>query len=130
MSLSLLETSLESLQQKMQQVGSPELLSLEQSDNKISLSLFIPEDLSWFKGHFPEQAVLPGVVQLHWVGLFSQLLFDSLSTFKVVNNLKYKQMVLPNTELNLVLEYNADKQKVAFVYENEDERFSSGSLQF
>ncbi len=122
--------TVEALQQKLDSEGSPDILAIQQDDKTIELSLFVPENLSWFKGHYPEQPVLPGVVQVDWAGKFSQLLFEQLNNFRGINNLKYKSMVLPNTKLELVLEYKEDKQQVKFTYKNVDDTFSSAILQF
>ena len=123
-------SDIEILKAKINTAEYPELLASSYVDNKVKLQLFIPDDLSWFKGHFPEQPVLPGVVQVHWAGSFSKLLFENLTDFKGINHIKYKTMILPNTQLDQVLEYKTNKQQVVFTYQNGEELFSSGILQF
>lgn len=94
----------------------------------------ISSDLSWFVGHFPEQAVLPGVVQTHWAGQLSCALFP-VGDFHQINNLKFKSMILPNTTVTLHLIYKQEKNSVAFRYENsqsesQNDIFTTGSLLF
>jgi len=93
------------------------------------VDLFIQQELSWFVGHFPEQPVLPGVVQTHWACEFAQHIF-ALKGLKKVSNLKFKTMVLPDTELTLKISFNQAKNVVAFSYQNDNETFSTGSLLF
>jgi len=93
------------------------------------LSLLIPSDLSWFVGHFPEQPVLPGVVQTHWACELAQHFF-LIKDLRKVKNLKFKTMVLPNISLDLELKFNDQKNTVSFEYKNQEESFSTAILQF
>lgn len=106
-----------------------EFNSLVISDESISVGMFIQPGLSWFTGHFPDQPVLPGVVQTHWVCELAQQLF-TVKGLKKVNNLKFKTMVLPGTQLTLKLSFNALKNSVVFSYQNDNDTFSTGSLLF
>jgi len=107
---------------------------IENADEKTitaKINCLVPADLSWFAGHFPEQAVLPGVVQTHWAGELSVALFP-VSDFQQVNGLKFKSMILPDTKLALTLVFKAEKNSVAFRYENSQSEmvFTTGSLLF
>jgi len=99
------------------------------TDNSVTLNLYIQPQLSWFVGHFPEQPVLPGVVQTHWACELAQHFF-SVTEVEKVNNVKFLTMILPETELTLSLSLNAEKKTVAFSYKNEQETFSQGSFRF
>lgn len=97
------------------------------------LSLTINEDISWFAGHFPEQAVLPGVVQIHWATQLSKILFakeGATLSFRAANNVKFKTMILPGQTLELHIKFNRDKNSVAFSYQKQEEQFSTGTLVF
>lgn len=104
----------------------------QQTDAEVSqyvISILVDSNISWFTGHFPEQAVLPGVVQTHWAGQISDLLF-SPGCFQSVLNLKFKQMILPETQVDLILAYSPDKARVSFSYQSQDVSYTSGVLQF
>lgn len=107
----------------------PQLRHWQLADNVLSADLFVPNELSWFAGHFPEQAVLPGVVQTHWAGQISQCAFP-VADFCQVNGLKFKSMIMPDTALTLRLQYKAEKNSVAFTFVNDDTVFSTASLVF
>ncbi|MGH1428522.1 MAG: hypothetical protein ACRBEE_11335 [Arenicella sp.] len=103
--------------------------ALSNTDATVELNIHIQDDLSWFAGHFPEQPVLPGVVQTHWACELAQHLFV-LKGIQKVSNLKFKTMILPNTQCVLKMTFNAEKKSVSFVFANEETTFSTGSLVF
>jgi len=78
----------------------PVFNQVELIDGQVNLVLGIPENLSFFAGHFPEQAVLPGVVQIHWAGELGKLLFN-IEGFAALKNVKFNSMVLPNSQIIL-----------------------------
>ena len=47
--------------------------ALENTHDQVSIDIHIQSDLSWFVGHFPQQPVLPGVVQTHWAVSYTHL---------------------------------------------------------
>ena len=55
----MLEISNELLSQTFTGNEWPVFRDVEQIDEIINLQLMIPDNLSYFAGHFPEQAVLP-----------------------------------------------------------------------
>lgn len=112
----------------------PLIESLVHVENGVELELSVTEDLSYFEGHFPEQAVLPGVIQVHWVGELAGKLFSdqniSIGYFSELKSLKFNSMVLPNTKLNLKLQFNAERNSLTFSYFSENDKYSSGVLGF
>ncbi len=111
----------------------PRLLNYKAEGDEVRVSLAISNDISWFAGHFPEQAVLPGVVQVHWATVLSRSIFASVLSeceFKAVNNLKFKTVILPDQTIDLILQYKPTKSMVSFTYRSEDDVFSTGTLVF
>ncbi|MFC4701784.1 3-hydroxyacyl-ACP dehydratase FabZ family protein [Glaciecola siphonariae] len=108
----------------------PEILSVDVAELKALITLHVPEDLSWFDGHFPEQKVLPGVVQIDWAGKFSKALLLNSERFSQLTNVKFKSMVMPNTQMSLELTYLPEKHLIKFHFFSEHDSFSSGSFKF
>ena len=108
----------------------PQILSIDSADNSVLITLHVPDQLSWFDGHFPEQKVLPGVVQVDWAGKLARALFVKDDAFQQLSNIKFKTMVMPDTAMQLELTFNATKHSIKFTYFNETDSFSSGSFKF
>lgn len=108
----------------------PQIARAETSPDSASLSIHVPDDLSWFDGHFPEQKVLPGVVQIDWAGKLAKALFTELGQFKQLSNIKFKTVVMPNTDLELELTYDAAKGNVKFHFFNQSDSYSMGIFKF
>ena len=107
----------------------PVFEQLELVDNTLVMQLYVPSDLRFFAGHFPEQPVLPGVVQIHWVGELANYLFG-LDAFQALKNVKFNSMVLPDNKVSLSMEHKLDKQTLRFAFSSETDKFSSGVLAF
>ena len=111
----------------------PTFNRLNLDHNIAELEFNVDPKLAYFEGHFPQQAVLPGVVQVHWVGKLSAELFAAQGFFSM-QKVKFVNMVLPGSELRLSMQVNPSKQTVAFVYTEccgqEIKIISSGELKF
>jgi len=90
--------------------------------------LFISGELAFFDGHFPEQAVLPGVTQLDWAVKLGCNAFGYNANVATLEVLKFQQLILPNTYVDLVIEHQAHKSKLIFSYRDGDKRFASGRI--
>ena len=108
----------------------PTFLALENDKHSANLTLSVSDTLFWFYGHFPQQAILPGVAQTHWAALLSIKLFFIEHPLSNINNLKFKHIIVPNTEINLSLKKKADHDQVSFNYYHEERVFSSGILKY
>ena len=114
----------------------PELIAQSVDGNLAQLSLRIPENLLYFEGHFPEQPIVPGVVQLQWAEHFMRCcfadIFDGLGEtsfyIKDMEVIKFQQLMLPGHLVKLALKLDREKQKLHFEYSAEDKVFSSGRL--
>lgn len=110
----------------------PEVLSVVSSENIQQILLFIQPNNHWLEGHFPQQALVAGVVQTHWAGKFSESLFG-LQNVQQIDNLKFQDVILPDQEIELSLEFNSTNHSVKFRYHRpgkNDQIFSEGKLQF
>ncbi len=86
----------------------------EIGDNYIIGVKFVNEDEDYFKGHFPEEPVMPGVLQLETMAQVGGVLIlstvdnpkDYLTFFMKIDNAKFKKKVIPGDtiifKLNLI----------------------------
>ncbi|PCK01118.1 MAG: hypothetical protein COA42_23385 [Alteromonadaceae bacterium] len=90
-----------------------------------SYDFSLPEDLLFFKGHFFDRPILPGVVQLNWV---MECLEDfQLGEFSSLTRLKFMKPIFPNTPLTLNIT-SKNSSSVKFRYFNSSHNFSSGNV--
>ncbi|WP_299795055.1 thioester dehydrase [uncultured Shewanella sp.] len=106
----------------------PRVLSKESKEDAVEWRLFIDEELPFFNGHFPQQAVLPGVTQLDWAIRLGCEHFDYPVEVATLEVLKFQQLMLPNSEVTLAISQNAAKTKLIFSYFDDEKRFASGRI--
>lgn len=126
----MIEVDHEQLKSLFKESERPIINKLSQSENSVLVDVHVPQSLAWFEGHFPEQAVLPGVVQIDWAGKLSRALLINSGKFAQLVNIKFKSMVLPNTDLTIELVYVPEKGNVKFHLFNQESSFSTGVLKF
>jgi hypothetical protein len=66
--------------------------------------LYIPGDLIWFDGHFPDHPILPGVVQLDWAIELGKKLGFSAEKFTAIPRVKFSALTLPGMIMKLSVE--------------------------
>ncbi|MBX2867269.1 MAG: hypothetical protein KTR18_01230 [Acidiferrobacterales bacterium] len=110
----------------------PTISDIRFDGDTLSLALNVTSDLKWFEGHFPDNPVLPGVVQVHWAVSLAKKLLVNNADFNQVENLKFKSVVLPET--NLTLHYtglqSGEKIRFSFNASETGEVHSEGRLTF
>lgn len=94
----------------------PPILHSNIGIDNIELRLLVAADLESFKGHFPEQAVLPGVTQLDWAVRLGCQYFGYCEAVANLEVLKFQQLILPGQEVTLSISNNAAKGKLTFAY--------------
>lgn len=108
---------------------------LSQTDEGATLRFELSPALLWFKGHFPDQPVLPGVAQLHWVNHFARELLGLDGIFNGLQSVKFIQPAVPRQTLRLELVWSAAKNQLRFTFRldshaPEQTVVSSGKIQF
>lgn len=99
-------------------------------DHALRLELRVAPNVSWFDGHFPGHPVLPGIVQLHWAVGFARAAWPGLDGARGVQNLKFRQPVLPGSELSLRLDLDPDTRTLRFGFGASGQPCSTGRVQF
>ncbi|WP_347253807.1 hydroxymyristoyl-ACP dehydratase [Leminorella grimontii] len=84
--------------------------------------------LFWFKGHFPEQALLPGVTQIHWVLHYAREAFALDLSFSGIDVVKFQRPLFPNEDIVLTLAWDDEKKKLNFQYGCQGAIASSGRI--
>jgi len=110
----------------------PQLLEtqLSSADETVQLSFFVPKDLDYFNGHFPNAPILAGVVQLHWAVEYAKEQFSF--NHKSVQNLevlKFKAVIVPGQNLQLILTKKSE-DKIVFSYFSDKGQHASGRIVF
>lgn len=111
-------------------ITDPEILEVLQQDGQVILHLRVQPELSWFEGHFPEVALLPGVVQTTWVVQFGRRYFDLPPQFQSMSNMKFMRFIMPGTHIELHLKYRSDKGELVFEYREGTAVCASGRMGF
>lgn len=91
-------------------------LNVEKHSDTANVQLYIPENLFWFQGHFPEQPLLPGVTQLTWVMHYCQTLLGIKPNLASIDVIKFQRPILPNSTVNLALIWQPASHKLQFQY--------------
>ncbi|WP_448564089.1 ApeI family dehydratase [Thalassotalea ganghwensis] len=106
----------------------PDVIEILSQKDEVSLRLFIGENIEYFEGHFPQAAILPGVVQLDWAIHYAKQHFIlASSSVKNVEVLKFQVVIAPNSEVTLSLSQKSP-HKFTFSYSSNKGVHSSGRI--
>mgnify|MGYP000399435920 CR=1 FL=1 len=108
----------------------PNVLTTEITDDSTVLTLLVPEELLYFDGHFDQASLLPGVVQIDWAVYFGQKIFDYTGEFSGLEVIKFKDVISPNQQVELTLQFKENKNKLLFSYQSDSGTCSSGRIVF
>lgn len=92
--------------------------SLKIEGSELTVSLFLDPKLAWFKGHFPEQSILPGVAQIDWARLYAAKI-AAHNICKELPQIKFTLPLVPNETVSLKESVRevGDKSIVSFRFE-------------
>jgi 3-hydroxymyristoyl/3-hydroxydecanoyl-(acyl carrier protein) dehydratase len=113
----------------------PEIDALERTPDGLSMRFHVPASLRYFEGHFPDVALLPGVVQIGWaVELARKYLppadTQRLARFRALSGVKFTRVIQPGAEVSLRLSLDAARHELAFEYHSEGHACSLGRVLF
>lgn len=108
----------------------PDILGESANGGSLVLDLRIPASLKYFPGHFPGTPILPGVAQIQWAVELARPRLGLAARFHHMEVVKFKDLILPNQELQLHLDYHRASGRLRFSYRREETEYSSGRLYF
>lgn len=111
------EMQLEQLEQSLVQAGFVGFRSLgDRSQGRVlEFEVETRAEQVWFQGHFPEAAVLPGVVQLRsLVQHCACLVWPECKRLTTLSKVKFKRPIVPGDRLGVRLEYFPERRAVSF----------------
>jgi 3-hydroxymyristoyl/3-hydroxydecanoyl-(acyl carrier protein) dehydratase len=108
----------------------PRVISQEAVDGSVILQCYISPRLNYFDGHMPGRPILPGIVQVHWAEAYGRQLLVVTGRFERLEAIKFKQVILPRTEVRLRLDFNVETRKLDFIYDSDKGVHSSGRICF
>jgi uncharacterized membrane protein/3-hydroxymyristoyl/3-hydroxydecanoyl-(acyl carrier protein) dehydratase len=107
----------------------PEKLAESRGAGFIHQDLCVPQNLSVWPGHFPEYAIVPGVLQLRWVLSGVYRLTGNASEIEAFEALKFKRPLLPGQKFRLEVQVTErDSSRIRFRLADGESVFSSGVL--
>lgn len=107
----------------------PDIYQLDTDNTSFAnFNVDVTEDLPFFPGHFPQQAVLPGVVMLDWVVQYAEQLLPINVDFTHMEAIKFKQVICPPLSISVELKYNAERKKLSYSIRSEKAEHSSGRI--
>ncbi|MBC8413053.1 acyl-CoA synthetase [bacterium] len=112
------------------QIMEPYLTDLKEDDLYLHITLEIPQDLFYFKGHFTDSPIVPGVVQIDWAIMFARRYMKLSDLFEKMENIKFKAVIKPRTIITLKLNKSVDRSKVQFEFSSDYGIHSSGRIYF
>ena len=86
----------------------------------------VPLDLVFFKGHFPQFPLVPGVIEVQWVIDKITEFFAEEKNILRIDNLKFQKFLRPNDELELTLTWNKEKSRMEFQLKTDNETCGKG----
>ena len=112
------------VEQKLQ----PETVAERCSADRCEVDLRVPTDLSCWPGHFPDQPLVPGVLQVDWVMRSIERWLDRTMALRTVEALKFKTPLYPGEELTLRIDGSSEGDRFQFQLAAEGRIFSQGRL--
>ena len=123
---------MESLQLMFEQkpITWPQVVRQSISNDLLVMECFIPAELVYFDGHFDDQPILPGIVQVHWAEAYGRQFLAVAGRFIRLEVIKFQKVIAPNSTLTITLKYDSVDQKLTFQYGSDLGVHSSGRICF
>lgn len=104
----------------------PNIIDFSINSDFAQFKLVFPLSSNFFKGHFTDFPILPGVVQLFFAKEFIKDAFNLDFVSETVKKIKFSSVIKPDTQVALTLKRK--EKSIDFMFTNGDITFSSGSF--
>lgn len=104
----------------------PNIIDFSINNDFAEFKLVFPLSSNFFKGHFTDFPILPGVVQLFFAKEFIKDAFNLDFVPETVKKIKFSSVIKPDTKVTLTLKRK--EKSIDFMFTNGDITFSSGSF--
>lgn len=108
-------------------VTQPIISHVEQTPDEVTLTIVVPTDLHYLKGHFPNHPITPGVVQVDWAKAWADQYFKPAGHMMRISQLKFTHVIAPEVAITAKLVRKSEHQ-VQFSYTSEHGTHASGIL--
>jgi 3-hydroxymyristoyl/3-hydroxydecanoyl-(acyl carrier protein) dehydratase len=110
--------------------GLPTIVEERRSAERCELEILVEAGNPWFQGHFPQFAILPGVVQIGWAEYYARTLYGFDGSIAALEQVKFKRPILPGARLTLTLKPDLTARKLRYEYRDAEASYSAGVLNF
>jgi acyl-CoA synthetase (AMP-forming)/AMP-acid ligase II len=111
-------------------VTEPVFVDTNANGTDVSLEIELPQDLSYFDGHFDGAPILPGVVQIDWAIKYARRHFDIPDRFSRIEALKFFNVQTAGDRVHLNLNYNRQTATLRFQFLDIEKKYSVGRVKF
>lgn len=108
----------------------PQVRWLRREADAAELEMRLQPELVAFDGHFPQAAILPGVVQLDWAVRYGREAFAMPPRFLRMETLKFQHVARPGDVLTLTLGWDPARRTLGFRYVSAHGTHASGKVLF
>lgn len=105
------------------------ILKMQRDSEIAKVKLMFPASSDFYDGHFTNFKLLPAVAQVDVTVTIASALLNSPRTIKRILRTKFVAPIIPDTNVELTVSYNADLKKISFTYKDENKAImSSGNF--
>jgi acyl-CoA synthetase (AMP-forming)/AMP-acid ligase II len=108
----------------------PPFAATTRTTHEMVLTLALRDCMQAFDGHFPQLAILPGVIQVDWALRLAQRYFSIEGHFSDLRQLRFQRILRPDDEVSLTLRFFPEKKEVHFAYASAYGIHSQGRASF
>lgn len=106
----------------------PHILSQQVVGDTANFVLKTDTKLLYYHGHFTDNPILPGVVQVGWAVHIATSLFNISATVSGLKKIKFNRIIQPGGVLHLYLEINRERHRLKYRYTDGVANYSSGEV--